>query len=286
MTQAAGEMLAGSGRVRVAAVRALVRLDLWTALTTMTPYAVVALVAAISAFILKNSLTRIEEDGLLILVEPFGVPLYAGVLIVSLYLAASAALAVSREREQGAVELLVYGPVDSRAYMTAKFLTYLLLYVWLAALIVFCYLLLSFVTGLRLHVRIGAALVLSVATASAATSLGLAVAALIRRLRPTMLVVFGLMVFAVGVQIANETLARLPTPEFHVSPVQVLRIAAGGLATVSGWLLPFGYLDRGVGALLRGDIAAYLATAAASWLYALALLWTAWVGLEKTGIRR
>src|SRR2546426_12289151 len=98
---------------------AMIRLDLFSTLTALAPYAVVAVAAALAGFILQNDLHRVQEDGLLVIGDPFAVSLYGGVVVLSVYLARSAAIAGARERGQGAGELLGDGPVRALAYLRA-----------------------------------------------------------------------------------------------------------------------------------------------------------------------
>ncbi len=265
---------------------AMIRLDLFSALTALAPYAVVAVAAALAGFLLQNDLHRVQQDGLLVLGDPFAVALYGGVLLLSVYLAASAAMAVAREREHGAVELLCYGPVSSLSYLLAKFCSHVLQYAFLLMLLLGSYLLLGLVTGLHLRGTTVLAMAFSIGPAAAATTLGLLVAALVRRVRPTVLAVLGLALGAVGLQVAREILTRLPAPEFHVNPVQVLRWAAVAVSSVTQWVLPFGYVDRELSVMLRGDLAGALGAALAAAVYAAVVLVLAGAGLDRTGIRR
>lgn len=265
---------------------AMIRLDLFSTLTALAPYAVVAVAAALAAFILQNDLHRVQEDGLLVIGDPFAVSLYGGVLLLSVYLAASAALAVAREREQGTVELLAYGPVSAFSYQLAKFTSHVLQYAFLLALLLGAYLLLAVMTGLHLRSTALLAMALSIGPAAAATALGLLVAALVRRVRPTILAVLGLALGAVGLQVAREVLARLPAPEFHVNPVQVLRWAAFTISSITQWLLPFGYIDRVLSVMLRGDLIGAFGAAVGACAYAAVVLILATAALDRTGIRR
>lgn len=267
-------------------IATLIRLDLFSAVTALAPYAVVTAATALASFVLQNDLHRIQEDGLLVLGDPFAVPLYGGILLLSVYLAASAAMAVAREREHGAVELLYYGPVNSFTYLLAKFCSHVLQYAFLLVLLLGSYLLLGLVTGLRLRGATLLAMALSIGPAAAAVTLGLLVAALVRRVRPTVLVVLALALGAVGLQVAREILVRLPAPEFHVNPVQVLRWAAVAVSSITQWLLPFGYMDRELSVMLRGDLAGALGAAVTAGVYAAVALVLAAAGLERTGIRR
>jgi hypothetical protein len=265
---------------------AMIRLDLFSTLTALAPYAVVAAAVALAGFVLQNDLHRVQEDGLLVLGDPFAVSLYAGVLLLSVYLAASAAMAVAREREHGTVELLCYGPVSSFSYLLAKFTSHVLQYALLLVLLLGSYLLLALVTGLHLRGTTLLAVMLSIGPAAAATTLGLLVAALVRRVRPTILAVLGLALGAVGLQVAREILARLPAPEFHVNPVQVLRWAAFAVSSITQWVLPFGYVDRELSVMLRGDLVGALGATVAAGAYAAVVLVLAAAGLDRTGIRR
>jgi ABC-type transport system involved in multi-copper enzyme maturation permease subunit len=273
-------------RAYLTPLRALVALDMVTAVTAFAPYVAVAAVAAITGLVLQNDLYRIDQDGLLVIAEPFALPLYFGTLLLVLYQATSVTIAVARDREQGAMELLFSGPVDARTYLVAKMCSSLLLYCWLAVLTALCYLLFTVATGLRLGATASWALVLSVSVAAAATGLALAVAAAIRRLRAAVLTVLALAVLAIGFQIVADVMARLPAPDFHVSPLHVVRLAASGISAVTGWVLPFSYLDRGLAALGHGDMPGYIGTLFACGLYAMAMLGMAVFALDKTGVRR
>lgn len=149
-----------------------------------------------------------------------------------------------------------------------------------------CFILLSLATGLRLSGPIVLAMTFTIGPTAAASMFGLLVASLLRRLRPAMLVALGLSIVAVGLQMAREVLIRLPAPEFHVNPVLLLRWAVFAISSVTQWVLPFGYLDRELSAMLRGDAAAALAAAVGGSIYATAALLMAAAALERTGLRR
>lgn len=267
-------------------VAAMVRLDLLTALTSLTPYAAAAAVLALAALLLQNDLHRIREDGLLVRGEPFALPVAAAGFLLAVVLATWAALAVARDREQGALELLCYGPVSPAAYLLARLVGLGLLASLLLLVVLGGFVLLSAATGLHLGLRATLVLLLLTGPLAGAAGVGLAVAGAVRRARPAVLAVLGLALAGVGLQVAHEVLARLPTPEFHVSPVQVVRWAAFLLSRVTGWALPFGYVDRLMGAVLHGDAAQALPAALAPWLYAAVLLALGTVALERTGVRR
>lgn len=267
-------------------VAVLLRAEGEHALTSMGPYTTVAAAAALAGFVLQNHLHRVQEDGLVVLSDPFALPLYAGVMLLSIFVAVAAATGTARDREHGAVELLCYGPVTPLSYLLAKVGAHTLLYAAMLGLLLGTYLLFAIVTGLHVRTVTLLAAVLSLGPAGASAGLGVLLAAFLRRVRSTVLVTLGATLSAVGLQVAREVLARLPTPAFHVNPVSVLRWAAFAVSSVTQWVLPFGYVDREVTAILRGDLAGAGLTTGFSILYAAAVVaLAAWV-LDATGVRR
>jgi hypothetical protein len=252
----------------------------------MAPYTVVATAAALCSVILQNHLHRIQQDGLLVLVDPFALPLYAGVMLLSLFTAVAAATGAARDREHGAVELLCYGPVTPLSYLLAKVGAHALLYAAMLGCLVGTYLLFAVVTGLHLRAVTWLAALLSLGPAAASAAVGVLVAALLRRVRSAVLVTLGVTVGAVGLQVAREVLARLPSPDFHVNPVLVLRWAAFAISSATQWALPSGYVDREVSAVLRGDLVGAGLIAGISVLYAAVVLSLAAWALDYTGLRR
>jgi hypothetical protein len=275
-----------SWRVALRPVLVMARLDVGLAITTLTPYAVVAAAAALTGVVLQNHLHRIREDGLLVLSDPFAIPLYGGVLLLSIFSAISAATATARDREHGAVELLCYGPVSPFSYLLAKCCSHAMQYALMLLLLLGTHVLFALVTGLHIRIVTLVAAALSVGPAVAATTLGLLLAASLGRVRPTVLAVLGSALAAVGLQVAREILARVPAPEFHVNPVAVLRWAAFLVSSVTQWVLPFGYVDRALSATLRDDVPAAVLTAGAATLYAAGALVLAAASLRHTEVRR
>src|SRR2546428_3113848 len=86
---------------------AMIRLDLFSTLTALAPYAVVAVAAALAGFVLQNDLHRGQEDGLLVVGDPFAVSLYCGGFLLFVYLAAPAAVAGARGTGKGSGRVLV-----------------------------------------------------------------------------------------------------------------------------------------------------------------------------------
>jgi len=91
-----------------------------------------ALLAAI--LILRNHLNFVGENGLLVVSGAFTLPLFAVIIVSSLFLALSSVTTIAREREQGTMEALFYGPIDAFSYVLGKYLaqvaTYLVMVIF------------------------------------------------------------------------------------------------------------------------------------------------------------
>src|SRR2546427_4330917 len=77
---------------------AMIRLDLFSTLTALAPYAVVAVAAALAGVVFQNDLHPVQEGWLLVICDPFAVSLYCGVFLVSGCFGVLPAMAGSRER--------------------------------------------------------------------------------------------------------------------------------------------------------------------------------------------
>src|SRR5205814_6036869 len=76
-------------------------------------YLTAALGPFLSALFIYNSLNFVAESGLQILARPFYVPVLVTTTLAALYLAAWATLAIARPRDQGALRVLFFAPVDA-----------------------------------------------------------------------------------------------------------------------------------------------------------------------------
>ena len=82
----------------------------------------------IGIVIIRNYLSYIESNGLYPMPDLFSFPYRWVIILTGVYLAFSAVVAIARERESGAMELLFYGPVDNVSYVIGKYSAQLTVY--------------------------------------------------------------------------------------------------------------------------------------------------------------
>ena len=118
-------------------VKALSKRDLYSTLRSWGIYIVAFLSFIASSFILKNYLDSIQTDNILISADPLNYPLFVSVIIISFYLAILSAISISREKDQGTLEVLFYGPVSSFTYILGKYIKDILTYLVMVVFFVF-----------------------------------------------------------------------------------------------------------------------------------------------------
>ncbi|MEE3228360.1 MAG: hypothetical protein VX237_04590, partial [Chloroflexota bacterium] len=106
-------------------------------------YIVTTISIAIGIVIIRNYLNYIESNGLYPMPDLFSFPFRWVIILTSVYLTFSVVVAIARERESGAMELLFYGPVDNVSYVLGKYSAQLTVYCLLIILYLVCFFILS-----------------------------------------------------------------------------------------------------------------------------------------------
>lgn len=91
-------------------------------------YLTAAIGPLLSALFVYNSLSFVATSGLQILSRPFYVPVLVTTTLAALYLAAWATVAIARPRDQGALRVLFFAPVDAYGVIGGHILAGVALY--------------------------------------------------------------------------------------------------------------------------------------------------------------
>jgi len=279
--------------------RSLWSADRWHALATLHRrerrgllagpglYVTVALALAASAVVLRNSLQFAADNTVAVMSRPLIVPFYFSMTIAALYLALTAVTTVAREREQGVLETLFYGPIDETAYIAGKFSAPLIACAVVALADLAWGLLAAWLSNLYFSPDLLAVAALSVLAGGMLVAFSLLVSAATRSARAAVIVFLLAVIVVATVQIGYGVVATTAaTPEANrANPLLFLRDVLELLNGIAEWLSPFAYLSRGIDALVVGDIGGYLlaallAAAATALFLALAVR-----SLQRRGVR-
>ncbi len=266
---------------RAAVVRLIAARGIRAAIFSAGAYGATGAGAILGALAITGFMRTLQENEVLAMPSPIGAPLYLAIVINAVYLAFSASIAISRERDNGTLAVLFYGPVDPLLYVGAKYLEHIGIYGLMAAVgaIVF--------TGFEGTIGAGfsfgsvIALLVSMIPISGVIAFGILLSALTRKIRTSMLWLVTVFLLFLGIEWADAALRWIEPANFPAlaAPVPIL------LSSVAGWVSPFAYLSRVWTALEAGSMIEFGAGLAGSLAYSLILLGLAVLSLRSRGVK-
>lgn len=257
---------------------------LWTLLHGRAFYAAAVGALLLLAAMVDDFLQFIAASGSAVSRDPFQVPIDLVLNLATILFALYAAVSVSREREQGTLLVLSFGPMSRWGYLLS----------WLAAqtaaYVLFCVMLaagaaaVALLSGLACPAGLAAPALLSVPAAVAVVAFGLLVGCLARDTRTSILIFLGVTVLLVGAEALNGFFVGLKPAQVTQILLPLSQTVAGVTSTVA-WVSPFGHLARELNAAHAGDWPRVARSCAAAVLYAGVLLFLARIALKRRGVR-
>ena len=275
----------GDSRPRLHAIETLARRELIALLTSLGPYVTMSLGMLVTTVVVRGHLDALVRNNILVVADAFSLPFFVAATLAMLFLALSSAAMVAREREQGTLETLFYGPVDPTTYVLAKHLAHLAVYLPMALLIGLLFTSVAVMTGLHLNGSFALELLLSVATTAAVVALGLLLSTLTRSVRTAFALFAALTTLFLAVRFGSELLSGVRVAN-NYSPLLFARDGAIWLDRLLGLVSPFTALENGVDAVVRGDPLAYVGALTLSLVHCAVLLAAAVRVLQRRGVRR
>jgi ABC-type transport system involved in multi-copper enzyme maturation permease subunit len=239
----------GPSRRGVAAV--IARREVETMLRGLGIYVALSAALIAAAWLLLIDVRALVSSGLLVSADPFRAPLQVVLLIMVSFLATSAAVSITRERESGTLETLLCAPVDEVTYLAGKAMGLLMAYVAMLPLLLLALGFLSLITGFVLSWSVLVGLVLSVVPAAEIFCFGILLAIGAGRVRTAVLLLVGVIAFLLGVTLASQIVASIPITE-PTSSMLPLRDALMAINVVVREVSPFATFDRVVDGAISG----------------------------------
>jgi len=249
-------------------------------------YIVTTISIAIGIVIIRNYLNYIESNGLYPMPDLFSFPFRWVIILTSVYLAFSAVVAIARERESGAMELLFYGPVDNVSYVLGKYSAQLTVYCSLIILYLICFFILSNIAGVQIPGSFYMMMLLSLVTGAYLISVGVFVSTMSRNVRSATLVFLTLIASTLLIQASQAWLSNIAPESDYYNPVLLLQQLLGWIQVVLTWLSPFSYLNYGVSEMLRGNMSAFLRVVGLSFVFCITFVFSSIIGLKIRGVRQ
>ncbi|RLE11765.1 hypothetical protein DRJ04_07450 [Candidatus Aerophobetes bacterium] len=268
----------------VYSMKILVKRELISSLYGWGFYVAIFISFLISSFILKNFLQGIREENIFISSYPLNFPLFVSVVIISFYLVVVSAISISREREQGTLEILFYGPVSFSSFLLGKYITDMLLYLIILCFFALYFLGVSVLTNLGFTLALAKAFLVSIFLASCMVSFGLFISSLTGRVRSSVIWLIGIILAFLAIWFLQNIFLNLPS-EALSSWLRYLQKTLGIVSHFVRWISPFSYLSRGMESIRVGSIKPLLLNILYSLIYTTVLLVLSVYILKAKGAR-
>lgn len=286
---------------RLVAIKAMAGRELRSTLFSFGIYVAIALGLLVASLLLYNYVGSIQENGMLVLPasttntryygagmpapEPMQVPLKWAVYIGAIYITLSASMSISRERDQGTLEVLFYGPVDSVSFVLAKFMEQILAFAVILLFYAAYFVTLSKISNIALSAGFIRMLLLSLLLAGCMAAFGMFLSSLSRKVKTSVILflVFTLIFILVPV-IHGQLMTR--SPDEAKGALSIAKHTTSYLNMIVNWVSPFAYLERGSTAIELGSTVEFLKSLLFSILYTTVLLVSSIGIFNRKGVRR
>lgn len=276
----------GNGWARWRAARLIQRRELRVMLFGFGLYVVMALGLLAAILLLRNYMNFVQESGLLVMSGAFNFPLFAVIFLSAVYLAVASVTTIARERDQGTMEVLFYGPVDSVSYVLGKFLAQMSVYLFMLLVFGLCFLIFVGLTNFTFPGNVGWVVLLSVLVVSNVIAFSIFLSAQSGSVRTALFLFLSILLLLVVIQFGREILSVIPVGGRYYNPMLFLQNVLVALNSVVRWVSPFSYLMQGMESVRRGSMGAYGLVAVTSTLFSLLFLVLSVAVLERRGVRR
>jgi ABC-type transport system involved in multi-copper enzyme maturation permease subunit len=237
-------------------IRVLTARDVLSAIKGWGPYIAATISFLVSSFLIKNYLATLKENDILISSDPLNFPLMVSLIVVSIYLAIFSTVSVSREKDQGTLEVLFYGPVSCWSFLLAKYLADILIFLFVVGFLVLYFLALTMLTNLGLSWNLVEAIVLSIFSASCVISFSMFISSFTSKTRSSIIWLVTILFILLAIEVSHSMLLRLPEESLSDLLIYLregLRIAIMG----TEWISPFSILMKGMESIGLGSFGLY-----------------------------
>lgn len=267
------------------AIGVIARRDIKSTVNGIGIYVAASLAFLVSMLFVRSNLKGVTENGLMVMVNPLNYPLFIAVIIGATYLALTSTISVARERDQGTLEVLFYGPVDSTTYIIAKFVEQIVTFLGLIVVYIAVFFMISRMTNFGMDGSFLAMAGLSVLLAASIVAFGLLLSTISRSARTSVIVLLVLLLAFLAIDIVAGILNSMSAKDMSATLIYA-RVAVDMLNRGLKWISPFAYLNRGIAAVGLGVASQILSSIGASLLYTVVLLALAIQFLDRRGVRK
>lgn len=240
----------------------------------------------VATLVINNNLKAAESNMLFISQQPLFLPLLICVSLLALFLAVLASINVSRERDRGTLEVLVYGPVSEATFVMGIFIGYLKIYLEALLIVLVWANLVTWLLHLVFSLKILLMLASSIVMAAAFIAFGILTAVLGGKARTALVFFFLTVILLGGIQIADQVVTLLlQSSDSASNSVLFIRDALMTLSSGIKWISPYSQLTLLMDGIANGVWGTYFGHLAILLLQAVLLLLGSIKIFERKGVR-
>jgi hypothetical protein len=258
--------------------------ELRDALLSWPWYVAVAVGLLLAVLLIYNSLSFVATSKLLIMSRPFYLPLVIIATLAMLYITAWSILAIARPRDQGALRVLFFAPVDPTGLLGGHLLAGIAIYGLMLVLTTPLLVVLALLTNLPFPPLLLVGAAVAPVFALVAVALGLFISSIASTSRSAMFVFIAVVLLVLGVQGGYRALLSVPPTSTYYDALLFLRALLRAISAGLDWVSPIALLSGGLDAALRANWSDLLLRAAAALISGGVWLWLAVWGLGRRGV--
>ena len=240
-------------RLRWRAIDQVSRQEVRDAVYGWSLYLAAAMVVLVGTVLVYNTLRSVTASGLEIVSRPFYSALLIATSVGAVYLAGWAALAIARPRDQGALRVLFFAPIDPVGLLGAHLVAALAVYVLFVLLTMPLFALLAAVTNLPLPATLVAGVLVSPAFVATAVGIGLFISAIAPSGRSAVFLFAAALAVVLAAQIGYSALLQIPPTSRYYDALLFLRELLRVVRDALQWVSPLALLSQGLDAAYRAS---------------------------------
>jgi hypothetical protein len=216
-------------------------------------YLAAAVVVLVGVILVYNTLRSVAASGLEIVSRPFYLSLLVATSVGAVYLAAWAALAIVRSRDQGALRVLFFAPIDPVGLIGAHLVGAMAVYILFMLLTMPLFAVIAALTNLPLPATLFAGVLVSPALIAPAIGIGLLISAIASSARGAVFLFAAALAIVLAAQIGYSALLQIPPTSRYYDALLFLRQLLRVIRETLQWLSPLALLGQGLDAAFRGS---------------------------------
>lgn len=269
------------GKVHIIAV--LVKKELKLVFFDWIFYLTICAVFLISSFILENIIGSIQGRGIRAGSDPLIFPYLVAMSLSMVYISLSSVVSIVKEKNEGTLLVLFYGPIRLISYILSKYFKELIAYGVVVIFIVIYFLFISFLTNLNLSIEFVQIIISSFFLASCLIGLGLFISTLTTGITKAIILFILIVLGFSGIEILHRLLLNLSLVTGSTT-LGYFRESAGIISKIMVVISPLSYFLRSYDAVYSKAPGAYSVYLCFSIIYTLFFLLCSRFMLKYKGI--